>query len=99
VDIEPRFDKSGERLPSAIILEDSEGRFEGEISSWRFIHLEPNVGIGLWDRFSLREEEWERYFAEQQGRQFNWNNIGKDDRIVLRNFALMAEEYVKANFG
>jgi hypothetical protein len=99
VDIEPRFDNSGERLPSAIILEDSGGRFEGEIASWRFIHLEPNVGIGLWDRFSLREEEWERYFADQQGRPFNWNNIGKDDRVVLRNFALMAEEYVRANFG
>jgi hypothetical protein len=99
VDIEPRFDKSGGRLPSAIILEDSAGRFEGKITSWRFIHLEPNVGIGLWDRFSLREEEWERYFSERQNREFDWNSIGKDDRVVLRNFAIMAEEYVKANFS
>ncbi len=99
VDIEPRFGSNGERLPSAIILEDAEGRFEGTIASWRFIHLEPNVGIGLWDRFSLREEEWERYFAEQQGREFNWNNVGKDDRVVLRNFAIMGQEYVSANFG
>ena len=86
-------------MPSAIILEDSLGRFEGEITGWRFIHLEPNVGIGLWDRFSLREEEWETYFAARECRDFNWNNVGKDDRVVLRNFAIMAEEYVKANFS
>jgi len=99
VDIEPRFSEKGERLASAIILEDSRGRFEGRIVDWRFIHLEPNVGIGLWDRFNLREEEWERYWSEHEGRKFNWEAVGKDDRVVLRNFAIAGQEYLEANFG
>jgi hypothetical protein len=99
VDIEPRFDARGERLASAIMLEDSRGRFEGRIVDWRFIHLEPNVGIGLWDRFNLREEEWERHWSEHEGRKFNWDAVGKDDRVVLRNFAIAGQEYLEANFG
>ena len=99
VDIEPRFDERGERLPSAIILEDSQGRFEAKIVGWRLIHLEPNVGIGLWDRFNLREEFWERRRAEQEGREVNWDATGRDDRVVMRNFAIAGEEYLEANFG
>lgn len=99
VDIEPRFDERGERIESAVILEDGQGRFEGKITGWRLIHLEPNVGIGLWDRFSLREEEWERAKSRQDGREFDWSKVGQDDRIVLRNFAISGEEYLRANFG
>jgi hypothetical protein len=99
VDIEPRFDDRGERIESAVILEDGRGRFEGKIVGWRLIHLEPNVGIGLWDRFSLREEEWERTCSRQEGREFDWDKVGQDDRKVLRNFAIAGEEYLRANFG
>jgi hypothetical protein len=99
VDIEPRFDCRGERLPSAIILEDAQGRFEAKIVGWRLIHLEPNVGIGLWDRFNLREEFWERRRAEQEGREINWDAIGHDDRVAMRNFAIAGQEYLEANFG
>jgi hypothetical protein len=99
VDIEPVFDARGKRLPSRIVLEDGVGRFEGKIVSWRFVHLEPNVGIGLWDRFNLREEEWETRAAAAEGRAFDWNAVGRDDRIVLRNFAVAGQEYLKANFG
>src|SRR5262245_33618694 len=94
VDIEPVYDPEGRRLPSRIVLEDGVGRFEGKIVSWRFVHLEPNVGIGLWDRFNLREEEWETRAAAEQGRAFDWNAVGREDRIVLRNFAIAGQEYL-----
>jgi hypothetical protein len=98
-DIEPLYDNAGERTGSRIILEDARGRFEGRITGWRFIHLEPNVGIGLWDRFNLREEYWENKEAASAGRPFHWDAVGHDDRIVLRNFALAGEQYLKANFA
>ena len=66
---------------------------------WRFIHLEPNVGIGLWDRFNLREEHWEARDAAAAGRPFDWNAVGRDDRVVLRNLAIAGEEYLRANLG
>ena len=65
----------------------------------RFILLEPNVGIGLMDRYNLREEDWERTRARQEGRPLNWDVVGKDDRIVLRNFAIAGQQYLEANFG
>ena len=100
VDIEPEYDENGHRIGSKVILQDEQGRFEGEISDWKFIHLEPNVGIGLWDRYTLREEEIERQKAEEEGRdELNWDAIGTSDRIVLRNFAIAGAEYLKANFG
>jgi hypothetical protein len=98
-DIEPIYDGAGQRVGSRIVLEDSRGRFEGRITGWRFIHLEPNVGIGLWDRFNLREEYWEAKDAVLAGRPFNWDAVGKDDRIVLRNFAVAGEAYLRANLG
>ena len=99
VDIEPDYDETGRRIGSRIILEDKDGRFEGEIAGWRFIHLEPNVGIGLWDRYNLREEEIERSRARLKDRAMDWDNIGVSDRIVLRNFVAMGVEYMRANFG
>jgi hypothetical protein len=98
-DIEPVYDGAGRRIGSRIVLEDRDGRFEGSIVDWRFIHLEPNVGIGLWDRYNLREEEWERRVASEEKRKINWDAIGHDDRIVLRNFAIAGQQYLEANFG
>ena len=98
-DIEPIYDAQGTRIGSRIVLEDGQGRFEAKINGWRFIHLEPNVGIGLWDRFNLREEHWEGRDAARDGRPFNWDAVGHDDRIVLRNFALAGEDYLRANLG
>ncbi|MFH1740962.1 MAG: hypothetical protein ABIH23_18320 [bacterium] len=99
VDIEADYDENGQRIGSKIILQDEQGRFEGEISDWKFIHLEPNVGIGLWDRYTLREEETECQKAREEDREINWESIGTSDRIVLRSFAIAGEEYLKANFG
>jgi len=99
VDIEPVFDETGRRVGSKPILQDETGRFEGEIVGWQFIHLEPNVGIGLWDRYNLREEANERIRSLRESRPFDWNRVGQSDRIVLRSYVLSGEEYLKANFG
>ncbi|MBI1388341.1 MAG: hypothetical protein GC154_07830 [bacterium] len=99
VDIRSDYNEAGERVGATAILQDDKGRFEGEIAEWRFIHLEPNVGIGLWDRYNLREEVHEREAAEAEKRKFNWDHVGVSDRIVLTNFILSGEEYLDANFG
>jgi len=96
VDIEPVYDGAGERVGSVPVLQDEEGRFQARISSWRFIHLEPNVGIGLWDRFNLREEVIEEQASKREGRPFNWDNVGTSDRVVLRNFVIAGEQYLDA---
>lgn len=99
VEIRPEYDDTGRRIGSVPIMQDEGGRFEGEIVDWRFIHLEPNVGIGLWDRYNLREEFYEARDAEREGREFNWDNVGRSDRIVLRNFILAGEAYREALFS
>ncbi len=98
VDILPVFDDNGRRIASKPILQDEEGRFEGRIIDWKFIHLEPNVGIGLWDRYNLREEIYEAKHSTASGKPYNWDNVGQSDRIVLRNFVLSGRDYLKANF-
>ncbi len=78
------------------ILEDESGRFEGQIVDWHFIHLEPNVGIGLWDRFNLREEVLEREASTRDQRAFDWSNVGTSDRVVLRNLVISGAQYLDA---
>jgi hypothetical protein len=95
VDIEPEYGDSGERIGSRVILEGPEGRYEGKIAGWRFIHLEPNVGIGLWDRYNLREEEHERSRAAKIGEAVDWDRIGQSDRTVLRTFVQAGEDYLR----
>jgi hypothetical protein len=96
VDIEPIYDAQGRRIGSAPVLQDEKGRFRAEIEEWRFIHLEPNVGIGLWDRFNLREEVLEEQACKREGRPFDWDSVGTSDRVVLRNFVIAGEQYLDA---
>ena len=96
VDIKPQYDANGEPSGSVAMLENESGRFEGEIVEWKFIHLEPNVGIGLWDRFNLREEVLEREASSRERRAFDWSNVGTSDRVVLRNLVLSGSQYLDA---
>lgn len=96
VDIEPVYDEGGRRVGSVPIVQDEQGRSRARITSWRFIHLEPNVGIGLWDRFNLREEVLEQEASRREGRTFDWDQVGTSDRVVLRNFVIAGEEYLDA---
>ncbi len=96
VDIEPIYDEAGRRIGSVPILQDEHGRAPADITGWEFIHLEPNVGIGLWDRFNLREEALEQLASQQQGRAFDHDRVGQSDRVVLRNFVIAGEQYLQA---
>jgi len=96
VDIQTVYDESGARAGSVPIVQSESGRSEARIKSWKFIHLEPNVGIGLWDRFNLREEVLEQAASEREGRPYNWDNVGTSDRVVLRNLVIAGEQYLEA---
>jgi len=86
IDIEPVYDKQGKRIGSKIWLEVTEDgkkkRVEGKIVDWRMVLIEPNTGIGLWDRYWLRELDRETRLAAQDGRPINWDNVGVSARTV-----------------
>ena len=96
VDIEPVYDAQGRRTGSVPVVQNESGRHRADIDSWHFVHLEPNVGIGLWDRFNLREEVIEARAADAEQRPFDWDRVGTSDRVVLRNFVIAGEQYLDA---
>jgi len=95
VDLEPVFDDNGKRTGSRLILQQGEQRVTGAIEDWRVVLIEPNIGIGLWDRLALREI----YFNVQAADQPDWSKVGENARIVLRDFASAGEDYLKAIKG
>jgi len=92
VDIEPIFDDSGARTGSRFIP--LRNRLY-EKHPPRVVLIEPNIGIGLWDRLALREI----YFNVQAADQPDWSKVGANARIVLRDFASAGEDYLKAIKG
>jgi hypothetical protein len=96
VEVVPHVDDSGRRTGSRFILHDAEGPFDGEISGWDVVLIEPNIGIGLWDRLSIREQEIERIRTEQSGDEMNWDRVGENARIVLRDMARAGADYRSA---
>jgi hypothetical protein len=95
VDLEPVFDESGARTGSRFILQQDDRRVAGTIEDWRVVLIEPNIGIGLWDRLALREI----YFNVQAADQPDWNKVGENARVVLKDMASAGEEYLKAVKG
>ena len=95
VDLEPIFDESGKRTGSRFILQQGEKRITGHIKDWRVVLIEPNIGIGLWDRLALREI----YFNVQATDKPDWSKVGANARVVLRDFASAGEDYLKAIKG
>lgn len=95
VDIRPCYDADGARIGSVFILERDGREFPGEIVDWRAVLIEPNIGVGLWDRVALREEvhEWRR--AETEGRAPDWDCIGREARVVLRDLNQAGEAYLR----
>ena len=57
--------------------------------------IEPNIGIGHWDRLALREI----YFNVQATDQPDWSKVGANARIVLKDMASAGEAYLKAVKG
>jgi hypothetical protein len=96
VDIRPRFDKAGQRIASEYLLRRGEETFLGHIRNWRIVLIEPNIGLGLWDRVALREEIREEHSAALEARAIDWDQIGLQSRIVLSDLSRAGEEYLLA---
>jgi hypothetical protein len=96
IDIVPVVDVDGKRSGSRFVLNDGTDSFDGRIVDWDMILIEPNIGIGLWDRVALREIEHERALANGDPEQMNWDNVGANARVVLRDLAQAGAEYLVA---
>ncbi|MHB9133693.1 MAG: hypothetical protein ACYDBB_21730 [Armatimonadota bacterium] len=92
VDLEPVYDATGERTGSRFILQQGDNRIEGTVKDWRVVLIEPNIGIGLWDRVALREET----YAGTADGDMDWTQVGANARIVLRDFAKAGRDYLAA---
>jgi len=91
IDFEPLIDDHGERTGVRFVLQQGEKRIDGTVVGWRVVLIEPNIGIGLWDRVALREEAFARAKGELAAEE-----IGVNARIVLRDFARAGEDYLAA---
>jgi len=95
VNLKPVFDESGKRTGSHFILQQADERVTSHIKDWRVVLIEPNIGIGLWDRLALREI----YFNVQATDKPDWSKVGANARVVLRDFASAGEALLKAVKG
>ncbi|MFZ4703820.1 MAG: hypothetical protein ACOYMG_27565, partial [Candidatus Methylumidiphilus sp.] len=78
------------------ILQDGSRQFQGNVKDWRVVLIEPNIGVGLWDRVALREEFDELNQAQAEGRGIDWNRVGENARVVIRDLHRAGEEYLAA---
>jgi len=92
IDLEPVYDQQGQRVGADFILQRGEERIHGTVKDWRVVLIEPNIGIGLWDRLAIREE----FYAVRATAQPDWHTVGANARIVLRDFARAGEGYLAA---
>jgi len=94
VEIVPDVDAEGRRTGSHFLLHDGAESFVGKIIGWDAILIEPNIGIGLWDRVAIREEEHARRHAEETGEPMDWDRVGENARIVLRDLTRAGADYL-----
>jgi hypothetical protein len=90
VDLAPVYDKLGNRDGVNFILQHGVARFPATVQDWRVVLIEPNIGIGLWDRLAIREE----YHFVQTATVPDWHAVGANARIVLNDLAKAGEEYL-----
>jgi hypothetical protein len=86
-------DGSGCRTGSEFLLRRGKERWTDEPVDWRVVLIEPNIGVGLWDRVALREEAHEKDRARAEDREPDWTRIGVQARIVLRDLNAAGEKY------
>lgn len=91
IDLEPVYDAGGERVGSRFILQQGEQRIVGTVKDWRVVLIEPNIGIGLWDRLAIREE----VTFVRDGHP-DMQAVGTNARIVLRDLAKAGDDYLAA---
>lgn len=105
--VTPRFAEAGDLVEvnreagvePVFVLQHGDRRFPGTLSGWRVVLIEPNIGVGLWDRVALREEARERAASEADGRPFERDRVGENARIVLRDLSRGGEDYLRALEG
>jgi len=96
IDVLPDVGDDGDRVGSRFLLRDGDDAHEGQIVDWEAIMIEPNIGIGLWDRVAIREEVHESERAEAENREMDWDRVGENARIVLRDWARAGSDYIDA---
>ncbi len=96
VDVQPSFDEAGRRVESTFLLQEGERTFPAQIADWRVVLIEPNIGVGLWDRVALREEFHESQRARAAGREPDWDRVGSEARTVLADLSRAGETYLQA---
>ncbi|MEE2659769.1 MAG: hypothetical protein VX733_14770 [Candidatus Latescibacterota bacterium] len=102
--VTPRFAEAGDLVEVELdgngqprfILQHLKRRRQGTVSGWRAVLIEPNIGVGLWDRVTLREEVHERTTADAEGRNFDWQQVGLQARRVLSDLSYAGEQYLQA---
>ncbi len=92
VDLEPTYDASGVRNGVRFILQQDDRRIVTSVKDWRVVLIEPNIGIGLWDRVAVREE----FHHVRAAATPDWHAVGANARIVLRDYASAAGDYLDA---
>ena len=95
VEMQPVFDDNGCRVGARFILQQGKHRFPGTVTDWRVVLIEPNIGVGLWDRVALREEYYELEQARNAGINPDWYRIGENARVVLKDLNRAGEDYLK----
>jgi hypothetical protein len=96
VDIQPDFDTTGHRIGSHYILRHKEDTFRAQICDWRIVLVEPNIGLGLWDRVAIREETMEQERSVKDRSPFNPDTVGRQARLVLADLTRAGADYLKA---
>jgi len=99
IDIQPRFDEQGQRCGSTFLLRQGQRSLPGTIVDWRVVLIEPNIGVGLWDRVALREDFREHQDAQNAEREVDWDTIGHNARIVLSDLSKAGEQYLQTLLG
>ena len=95
VDLEPYYDESGVRCGAHFVLQHGEERRYGTVKDWRVVLIEPNIGIGLWDRLAIREQ----FSYTTNAGTPDWQAVGANARIVLGDLAEAADKYLAALRG
>ena len=94
VDIQPDFDEMGQRKGSLYILRHEEKVFSAQICDWRIVLVEPNIGLGLWDRVAIREEILEQERCTKDKLPFNPDAVGQQARLVLADLTRAGADYL-----
>lgn len=94
VELEAVCDEKGNKVGSRFMLQQGQHIVSANIIDWRIVLIEPNIGVGLWDRVALREEYHEREAARRLSVDPNWEHIGENARCVLRDLNQAGEDYL-----